>query len=86
MRFYLDTFGFPSQGVAQILWVIGWSMIILAILIYLPRWLILTIARLLSLEGHNLLDPVSASPYRFWVIWLWPIMHEKRKYYISSWY
>ncbi len=41
--------------ILQVLWVIGWSMIILAGLIYLPRSIIL-IFGLVLIFGHNLLD------------------------------
>jgi len=43
--------------VLQVIWAIGWSMICLSALIYLPRPVILTIS-LLMIFGHNMLDNV----------------------------
>lgn len=42
----------------QVIWVIGWSMVALAGLIWLPRWLLAALA-LAILAGHNLLPPVQ---------------------------
>ncbi|HEX8348773.1 MAG TPA: heparan-alpha-glucosaminide N-acetyltransferase domain-containing protein [Hymenobacter sp.] len=47
----------------QVIWVIGWSMVLLAGLIWLPRWL-LAVVSLVLIGGHNLLpaiQPTSAA-------------------------
>ena len=47
----------------QVIWVIGWGMVALAGLIWLPRWLLAALA-LAILAGHNLLpliQPVTAA-------------------------
>ena len=47
----------------QVIWVIGWSMVALAGLIWLPRWLLALLA-LAIIGGHNLLpliQPVTAA-------------------------
>ena len=46
--------------VAQVMWVIGASMIILAGLVHLPRWFIATFG-LVMIGGHNLLDGIRAE-------------------------
>ena len=43
--------------VAQVIWVIGASMVVLAGLVYLPRWAIAA-AGLIMIAGHNLLDTI----------------------------
>ena len=47
---------------AQVIWVIGASMVLLAGLVYLPRWAIATIG-LAMIAGHSLLDGVSAEQF-----------------------
>ena len=42
-------------SLAQVIWAIGWSMVALAGLVFLPDWLILSIA-IVMIGGHNLLD------------------------------
>lgn len=60
-------------AVAQVIWAIGWSMIVLAGLIHLPRWAVAGIALAMVL-GHNLLDAVA--PERFGALApLWRVMH-----------
>lgn len=55
----------------QVIWVIGWGMVALAGLVYLPRWAVATFA-LATVLGHNLLDGVQAGgSWR----WLWTLAH-----------
>ncbi|MDB4899134.1 MAG: hypothetical protein JWN53_942 [Gemmatimonadetes bacterium] len=52
-----------------VLWALGWSMIALSALVYLPASVV-TAFGVVMIAGHNLLDPVkSASP-------LWAILHS----------
>ena len=51
-----------SLHILQVLWAIGFSMICLSFLIYLPRKIILAIG-LILVAGHNLLDPITAQGY-----------------------
>jgi uncharacterized membrane protein len=60
--------------VLQVIWAIGWSMIALAGLIYLPRVLLAAIA-LVMIGGHNLLDPIRAEHLQSFAP-LWLILHE----------
>lgn len=55
------------------LWAIGWSMIVLAALVHLPHWAILTFGGML-VAGHNTLDTVTAG-HGGAIDWLWRILH-----------
>ena len=58
-----------------ILWALGWSMIALAALVWLPVPLIITVA-LAMIAGHNVFDTVqSANP-------LWVILH--RQFFVAN--
>ncbi|KAB8314534.1 DUF1624 domain-containing protein [Tolypothrix campylonemoides VB511288] len=67
------TFSFFAAGV---LWAIGWSMVVLAVLIHLPIRAVATIGILL-IVGHNLLDNLQAEQLRSWG-WLWAVLHEPK--------
>ena len=59
-----------------VIWALGWAMIVLAALIYLPNWLI-TVFAVVMIAGHNLLD--SVQPERFGSLaWVWKILHVPR--------
>ncbi|MEO7275527.1 MAG: heparan-alpha-glucosaminide N-acetyltransferase domain-containing protein [Vicinamibacterales bacterium] len=49
-----------------ILWALGWSMVLLSALIWLPTWVIAAFG-LIMIAGHNALDAVR-SPSPFWLI------------------
>ena len=63
-------FNFSAQylPVLQVIWVIGWSMILLAALIWLPLPVIFGFALLLIL-GHNLLDGVQPAAENASILW-----------------
>jgi len=61
------------QIVCQVMWVLGWSMIALSVLIYLPRWLILSIS-IAMIAGHNLLDKINIESWGN-LSWLLNILH-----------
>ena len=71
-----------SLGIAQVIWAIGLSMVLLSGVLHLPwRW-ILGLGLVLVL-GHNLLDPVTAPawagaghPLPGWWSGLWTILHQ----------
>lgn len=52
-----------------VLWALGWAMIVLAGLVYLPPWLV-TAFGVVMIAGHNLLDSVQSSNP------LWTILHS----------
>jgi len=59
--------------VIAVLWALGWSMIVLAALVWLPTWLIACIA-VLVIVGHNTLDEVPASAWGSMAP-LWTVLH-----------
>ena len=66
-------FTYPQFVLALVLWAIGWSMIALAALIYLPRVLIGGIG-VAMIVGHNLFDGVQFSGSVSGL--LWGILHS----------
>jgi uncharacterized membrane protein len=69
-QFNLD-YGFSS---ALVFWALGWSMIALAALVWLPvPWV--AAFGLLMIAGHNLFDGVSADDWGP-LGWLWTILHQ----------
>jgi uncharacterized membrane protein len=67
-NFTLDFFVF------QVIWVLGASMVVLAGLVYLPRWAIGTVG-IAMIAGHNLLDGVHAQAFGS-VAWIWNFLHQ----------
>ncbi|NES20883.1 MAG: DUF1624 domain-containing protein [Symploca sp. SIO3E6] len=64
----------PGIFIMGVLWVIGWSMIILSALIQLPIKKIAIIGMMLVI-GHNLFDGVQAENTGIWH-WFWSFLHE----------
>ena len=58
----------------QVIWAIGWSMVALSVLIYLPRPALLLFS-VAMIAGHNTLDGVS-SAHMASLGWMWKILHE----------
>ena len=57
-----------------VLWALGWAMIALAGLIYLPDWPLATFSIVL-IAGHNLFDRVQPTSFgRFG--WIWNVLHR----------
>jgi uncharacterized membrane protein len=65
------SFGFPYALFMQVIWAIGWSMIALAALVWLPRVAVLAIG-VVIIAGHNLLDPITAQSAGA----LWTFLHD----------
>ncbi|MDO7171491.1 DUF1624 domain-containing protein [Mariniflexile sp. AS56] len=63
-----------SRIILQVIWAIGFSMVSLAFLIYLPKKIILTIG-LLIVFGHNALDGIVKNGTRFFDI-IWYLLHQ----------
>ena len=57
----------------QVIWAIGWSMVALSALIYLPVWAVTTFG-VAVVVLHNLLDPVTSASFGPFG-WLWAILH-----------
>ncbi len=61
-------FGFRLiPAFALVLWALGWSMIVMAAAIHLPKKITATLA-LVMIAGHNLLDGIPPSP-------IWHVLH-----------
>ena len=58
---------------AVVFWALGWSMVALAGLVWLPRWAIAFFGIGLCV-GHNLCDSVSPTCWGSWA-WLWAILY-----------
>ena len=58
----------------QVIWAIGWSMVALSILVFLP-WRVLLGFSVLMIVGHNALDGVRSSEMGSFG-WIWKILHE----------
>jgi uncharacterized membrane protein len=55
--------------ILNVLWALGWAMIVLSGLVYLPAWAVATFG-IGMIATHNLLDSVQSSH------WLWSILHS----------
>ena len=60
--------------VAQVIWALGASMIVLSVLIHLPRWAIAFIA-LVMIGSHNLFDGISGDQLGA-LGWIWHVLHQ----------
>ena len=70
------SFGFNLNfSVANVIWALGVSMVVLSGLVYLPRWAIAALG-LALIGGHNLLDGVHAADLGG-AGWTWTILHER---------
>jgi uncharacterized membrane protein len=61
----------------QVIWAIGWSMVVLSVLLFLPRGVIAAVA-LGMIAFHNLFDGVDASSLGSFG-WLWQVLHVQSK-------
>ncbi|HMC97564.1 MAG TPA: heparan-alpha-glucosaminide N-acetyltransferase domain-containing protein, partial [Flavobacteriales bacterium] len=61
--------------ILQVIWAIGISMIVLAAVVFLPRWMILALGVIL-VGGHNLLDPIMAQGDS-WGSIAWYVLHQQ---------
>src|SRR5581483_3473524 len=65
---------YRSGGVAvQVIWAIGWSMIVLAALVRLPVAAVGVVGVLL-IAGHNAFDGIKPEALGNWA-WLWTVLH-----------
>jgi uncharacterized membrane protein len=69
------SFSFDTQFVVQVIWAIGVSMIVLALLVHLPVWAI-TGFGVLMIATHNLFDPVQARSLGAFS-GLWATLHSR---------
>ncbi len=64
----------PQHLFLQVIWVIGASMIALAALVSLPRWVIALVA-LILIGGHDAFDAIYADQLGS-ARWLWLLLHQ----------
>lgn len=69
------SFGFPYVFFLQVIWAIGWSMLALSALVWLPRIAVLSIGIAITL-GHNLLDPINAQQMTGLAQLGWTFLHD----------
>src|SRR5687768_15221982 len=69
-----------SQMSLQVIWALGWSMVVLSALIYLPLWAIAALG-ILMISAHNLLDGIRLDDFRAadgtlgWQGWMLSVLH-----------
>ncbi|MGE0741218.1 MAG: DUF1624 domain-containing protein [Hyphomonadaceae bacterium] len=68
------SFAVPWMLFMQVIWAIGWSMIALAALVWLPRMAVLAIG-VVIIAGHNLLDPIQPAQLGSFAL-VWTFLHE----------
>jgi uncharacterized membrane protein len=68
----------------QVIWALGWSMIGLSGLIFLPRWVIVGFA-LVTIARHNLLDALRPDDFGSFA-GLWTILHAPGRIELSPSY
>jgi uncharacterized membrane protein len=67
-------FAAPWLIFLQVIWAIGWAMVALSALVWLPRMAVLTIGiGIICL--HNLLDPITPAQFGSFG-WVWTVLHE----------
>lgn len=71
---FLMTFNFDYRAtVLTVLWALGWSMVSLSALVFLPTRVVTAIG-IVMIATHNLLDPISAASLGAFAP-LWSILH-----------
>jgi len=74
--------GFVPWAHGGVIWILGWCMIAMALIVRLPiRWI--TVLGLGMIASHNLLDRVAPAAFgKFY--WLWMLLHSPGRIPISS--
>jgi uncharacterized membrane protein len=79
------TFNFDMHSHAGgVIWSLGWSMVALAVLIYLPVWAIAAFG-IVMIGTHNLFDPVPPEAFGS-LAWLWNVLHAGNSIHLSPTY
>lgn len=67
--------GFVPWAQAGVFWILGWSMVLMALIVRLPvRWI--AVLGLGMIATHNLLDPINPDSFgRF--SWMWMLLHTR---------
>lgn len=65
--------GFVPWAHAGVIWILGWSMVAMALIVRLPlRWI--AVLGLVMVATHNLLDPINPAAFGK-LDWLWMFLH-----------
>lgn len=66
--------GFTPWAHGGVIWILGWSMVVMAVIVWLPlRWI--TVLGLGMIATHNLLDGIDPASFgRFY--WVWMLLHS----------
>jgi len=72
----------PGFYLLQVIWALGWSMLALAGLVWLPVWAVGAVGALM-IVGHNLLDSFRSPPLGL-PDWLWTILHVPGNLYVRG--
>ena len=65
--------GFTPWAHAGVIWILGWSMVAMAAIVWLPvRWI--AVLGLGMIAGHNLLDSINPASFRSFS-WVWILLH-----------
>jgi uncharacterized membrane protein len=66
--------GFVPWAHAGVIWILGWSMVVMALIVWLPvRWI--AVLGVGMIATHNLLDGIRAASFgKFY--WLWILLHS----------
>jgi uncharacterized membrane protein len=76
------TFSLTGMLLLQVIWAIGWSMIALAGLVFLPRLAVLAIG-IAIVAGHNLLDPIQAQSLGV-LAPIWNFLHQPTPIFVGG--
>src|SRR5476651_1214102 len=88
LEFTIIGFGWQVTGVfhnifAQVIWAIGWSMVIMSVLIYMKP-IYIGIFGLVLIFGHNAFDYVKSDSFGHYKFF-WMFLHEPGFYQFNSW-
>lgn len=67
-------FQIPYLLFLQVIWAIGWSMVAMAALVWLPRWVVLAIG-IAIIAGHDTLDATKPAQWGAYAE-LWMVLHS----------
>ncbi len=79
---FAQSFGFPYPLLLLVIWAIGWSMIALAALVWLPPTAVLIVG-ITIIAGHNLLDPIAPAQLGDAAL-LWTLFHEGGPLFVND--
>jgi uncharacterized membrane protein len=70
--------------ILQVIWALGWGMILLSLLISLPRRWIGFIG-IVMVAGHHFLDPIHSQQFSDpWLSMIWHVLHEPGRFALSQ--